>query len=225
VAARGILGAVALFAVPVLAWLLLAPADGPGATAQIAGTTTATAGGTNLREFFTYVWQFYLPALPFQTDYQALHPDFQLRSDALPLYATWIQTGWATFGYLEVRFPGPVYWGLAAASAGFVIAFFASLRGRLRRMDWATAAFFGLLIALLLGGIHWTEYHTIANGGKGFSQGRYLLPLAAIGGIVVAQATRIVPARGRVGLQASILGGLVVLQLFSLALVMARYFA
>lgn len=224
-AAGGMLAALLVFAIPVIAWLAVAPDGGQAATAQLSGTTTATAGGTNLREFFSYVWQFYLPGLPFQTDYEATHPDFQVEADGLPLYATWIRTGWAAFGYLEVQFPNPVYWGLAAASAAIVVAFFVSLRGRLRRLDWATAAFFGLLIALLLGGVHWTEYHTIADGGKGFSQGRYLLPLAAIGGIVVAQATRIVPARGRVGVQASILGALVVLQLFSLALVLSRFYA
>jgi len=226
-AAGGMLAALAVFAIPVIAWLALAPDGGQAATAQLSGTTTAAAaaGTNNLREFLSYVWQFYLPALPFQVDYEALHPDFQVQADGLPLYATWIRTGWAAFGYLEIQFPNPVYWGLAAASAAIVLGFLASLRGRLRRLDWATAAFFALLTALLLGGVHWTEYHTIENGGKGFSQGRYLLPLAALGGIVVAQATRIVPARGRVAMQASILGALVVLQLFALALVMARYFA
>jgi hypothetical protein len=209
----------------VVTWLALAPAGGPAATAQLSGATTAAGGGHNLREFLTYVWQFYLPALPFQSDYEALHPDFQVEADGLPLYATWIRTGWGTFGYLEVQFPNPVYWALAALTAAIVLGFVVSLRGRLRRLDWALAAFFVLLTGLLVGGVHWTEYNTIANGGKGFSQGRYLLPLAALGGIVVAQATRIVPGRGRVALQASILGGLVVLQVFSLALVMARYFA
>jgi 4-amino-4-deoxy-L-arabinose transferase-like glycosyltransferase len=223
-AVAGTLAALVVLAIPVVAWLALAPAGGPGATAQLSGTTTPAAAAS-LREFLSFVWQFYLPALPFQSDYEALHPDFQVAADGLPLYATWIRTGWGAFGYLEVQFPDPVYWVLAAASAAVVVGFVVSLRGHLRRCDWATAAFFAMLIGLLLGGLHWTEYHMIAGGGKGFSQGRYLLPLAALGGIAVAQATRIAPAGARVALQGSILGALVVLQLFALALVMARYFA
>ncbi len=220
---RDLAGAMAALAIPVATWLVVARSLNRSADTQLASAAVAA----NLREFVTYVWQFYLPALPFQSDYQAGHPAFQSLSDGLPLYETWIRTGGAAFGYLEVQFAEPVYWFFAAAAVGAVIACLLSLRGRMPRLDAATAVFFVSVILILLGGLHWTEYRLVEDGGASFIQGRYLLPIAALGGLVVAQATRLAPAGGpaRLAVHLCIVGALAVMQLVSLGLVMARYYA
>jgi len=222
-AARGLLAGTGALVVPLAAWVIAARLMDRAADTQLA----AVAAKANLREFTTYVWQFYLPKLPFQSDYRATHPNFQTLADGLPLYDTWIRTGGAAFGYLEVQFPEPVYWLFAAAALVAVAACILSLRGRRRALDAATAVFFAALVLILLAGLHWTEYRLLQAGGQSFIQGRYLLPVAALGGLVVAQATRLAPAQGRTRfvVHAVILGALAVLQIHSLALVMARYYA
>ena len=60
---------------------------------------------------------------------------------------------------------------------------------------------------------------------RAFNQGRYLLPLVAVAGVALAQAIRTLPRRlGSVALGAA-LGGLVVLDLFSLGLTLTRFYA
>jgi 4-amino-4-deoxy-L-arabinose transferase-like glycosyltransferase len=222
VAVRRLAASLATLAVPIGTWVIAARVMNRAADTQLA----TAAAAANLREFTTYVWQFYLPALPFQSDYRATHPAFQTLQEGLPLYDTWIRTGGAAFGYLEVQFAEPVYWFFAAAAVAAVVACVLSLRGRMRRLDVATGVFFVSLVLILLAGLHWTEYRLIQGGGQSFIQGRYLLPVAALGALVLAQATTLAPAgRARTAVHAGILGVLAMSQLYSLALVMARFYA
>ena len=49
--------------------------------------------------FASYLWQFYLPKLPFQTGYP------QLSEWPPRAYEFWIEKSWGAFGWLEVRWP------------------------------------------------------------------------------------------------------------------------
>jgi hypothetical protein len=77
----------------------------------------------------------------------------------------------------------------------------------------------------LLAGLHWSEYHLIVSGAGNFNQGRYLLPLVGIAGLVLALALRRLPARWRPAAVAAVLAGLFVLQALSLGLVLERFYA
>jgi hypothetical protein len=94
-----------------------------------------------------------------------------------------------------------------------------------RRTDWAVAAFLVLVSVTLLAGLHWTEFQQIRAGGGPLNQGRYLLPLVGVAGLVVAQAVRALPVRLRPHGAAAVLGGLLVLQLVSLGLMLDRFYA
>jgi 4-amino-4-deoxy-L-arabinose transferase-like glycosyltransferase len=215
-------GAIALagFVVPVGAWLVTARSlDRPSVNEVSAapGKTLPSITSFNVRELGSYLWQFYLPRLPFMKKWGGLQNP--------AVWNVWLKGGWARFGWLEVKFPGIVYVVLAvftlAALAGAGMAVFRALPD----VDWAIAAFFGLVVLALLAGLHWTEFRTLVGGSGPFNQGRYLLPLISLMGCAVAAAVSVVPGRWRQAATGSVLGGLLVLQLFSLALVAARFYA
>jgi hypothetical protein len=186
------------------------------ASAQL--TTATSTSGLNVRELLSYLWQFYLPRLPFQTDYPTI-------AQAIPVYDIWLKMGWAAFGWTEVTFPGPVYVVLATATALVGVAAAVGLWRDRFSIDRGVAALFLLAAVVLLAGLHWTEFRQLEGGSGNFNQGRYLFPLLGLGGLATAQAIRLLaPARRGLAV-AGVVGGLFLLQVASLALMMARFYA
>jgi 4-amino-4-deoxy-L-arabinose transferase-like glycosyltransferase len=210
-------------ALPVGAWLVLARSLDRAAVNKVPGTgggsggAAAGAAGTPDVSLIDYVWQFYLPKLPFQGNVPAI--------DRLPAFDVWIKTGWAAFGWLEVRFPSPVYGVLAAVTVLFLAGAVALLVRRRRRDDLATVAFFVLTALALLAGLHWIEYKSISTEGVVFNQGRYLLPLLPLLGASAAASLALLPTRWRMQATGLVVGAVFVLQVFSLALIAQRFYA
>jgi 4-amino-4-deoxy-L-arabinose transferase-like glycosyltransferase len=241
-------GAGAAFGVPVLAWVLVARGAGhaaygqaaivtPGASDAASGATGATPGAPpvvpsgSLRFFASYLWQFYLPKLPFMRDQRFV---FSVISP-YPAYQVWLASGWASFGWVNVWFPPWVYRVFLAvvlaiaAGAGFTLArAIRALRaagGVLRKAPWALIAFIALTVGTLLAGLHWTDFHMRVDGKAPFIQGRYMLPVGALLALVVPAAVKALPVRFRTIAVGCVLGGLVALQIACLTLVATRYYA
>ena len=220
--------ALAAFAIPVGAWLTWsrnldrsAINAIPGGTAAGGGSDGAGAGDATSRvvdvDIANYLWQFYLPKLPFQTAIPQI--------EQLPVFDVWNEMGWAAFGWLEVRFPPPVYIVLFALTlACFAGAAWAVLRRR-RRDDVAVVGFIGVVALTLLLGLHWIEYRSIVFDGINFNQGRYLLPLMPVLGLAVATTLALLRSRWQETAAGLVVGGMFVLQVFSLALVATRFYA
>ena len=226
----------AFLALPLGAWAVIAADAGRPIYAQTALVSNATGsgesdGGTDVpsvrpasaREFASYLWQFYLFKLPFQHEIRFMFP---VISDH-PAYQIWLGGGWATFGWVNIWFPEWVYVIFLVvtllAVAGAAVTGVRAL-GAGRRPPLALAAFLLLMPLALLAGLHWTDFHMYLRRDPPFLQGRYLLPLAPIFALVLAQATRVLPRRLQPLAQAGVLGGLVVLQLAALALVTDRFY-
>jgi hypothetical protein len=143
----------------------------------------------------------------------------------LPVYDTSFKGVWAAFGWLEVRFPEPVYWVLVLVTAATFVLAVIALWTRRRRVDLAVLAFLALIPLTLVAGLHWQEYRLVVSGAGLFMQGRYLVPLVGLAGLVAAAALLAVPARRRPTVLAVALSGLFALQLFSLGLVAERFYA
>jgi 4-amino-4-deoxy-L-arabinose transferase-like glycosyltransferase len=208
------------FAVPAGGWLATARALDRPAVNQVAtvpGKPAPTITSFSVRDLGSYLWQFYLPKLPFQNRYGGM-PD-------LPVYDIWLKGGWGAFGWLEIEFPAPVYVVLAILTVAILAAAAAAVVRALPRIDWAVAVFLALAVLTLLAGLHWTEFRTLVGGSGPFNQGRYLLPLIPIAGAATAAAVSLLPARRRALGAGVAVGGLLVLQLFSLAIVTARFYA
>jgi 4-amino-4-deoxy-L-arabinose transferase-like glycosyltransferase len=216
------------FAVPVVAWSALVSAESRPAYAQTAllspGSGHGGSSGPNYRGFASYLWQFYLPRLPFMNRNTIFFPVIS----HYPAYNVWIGTGWAAFGWVTVFFSSWVYviFGvvtllLAGAAAATGLRRLRAERGVALRRAWPLGLFFASAFVPLWLGIHWSEW-TI---GSPFTQGRYLFPLAALAGLVVAQATMVLPKRSRGVATGALLAGLLVLEVGCLLLVTARFYA
>ena len=199
------------------AWALGAAAAALAGGAAVAARTVPDrlAGLGDLAGFASYLWQYYLPRLPFQEPVEGL--------GTLKAWI-WVTGSWGRFGWLEVRFPYPVYALLAlitlAAFAGAALA----VRRRRVRADRALLAVFALALASLLLGLHLADYDNLVDEGAPVNQGRYLLPLLPVGGLAAAAALTNLGTRGRAQGAALVLGGMVALQLFSLAAVAGRFY-
>jgi hypothetical protein len=197
-----------------------------GGAALVLGLGTVAASGrldnalrfrpADVVGFADYMWQAYFPNLPFQTPIPNLA--------AAEGYEIWIRTGWAAFGWLEIKFPEPVYWLLFAVSAGLVALGALAVWRRRFELDGAVIAFFLIAVAGFVLGLHWAEYRQFALEGESFIQGRYLLPLLPLGGILTVAALANLPARWRDLGAGAVLGGLFALQVFSLGLVAVRFY-
>jgi 4-amino-4-deoxy-L-arabinose transferase-like glycosyltransferase len=202
-------------AVTVGVWTVIARSLNRAASGQLVGT----GGGStfDVREAASYLWQFYLPKLPFQTDFPS--------STDWPVYDIFVKGATGAFGWLEVMFPAPVFVAAAALAVVTAAAAAVALWRTRRTIDVPIALFFLLAAGTLLAGLHWTEYHFILSGNVNFMQGRYLFPLLGIGGVALAKALTLVPPARRATAVATVLGLLVALQLYGLGLVLQRYYA
>jgi Predicted membrane protein (DUF2142) len=214
-ARRLALAALALVA-PVLAWLGLARA----LHRQAVNTVSSPAGVHPLpfvpRQFLSYLWQFYLPKLPFLTHFRT--------TEGLPLYEVWLREGWGVFGWLELAMPNWLY-GLLTGFTAIVVVASAAVVARLRdRPQLALLAFFGLALATLLLGLQLTDYRSIIAGDGALLQGRYLLPVIGLFGLAVALIVSRLPARWRGPACGALLAGMLLLQVLALATVAQRYY-
>jgi len=215
--------AVGVFVLLVGAWKLEVASQSRPAYGQAAGAAT---GVRDLREFASYVWQYYLPQLPFQN-----HVRFSNETvSSYPAFGVWIATGWAAYGWVTVYFPFWVYTVFLAITVliglGAMAASLRALRRNrrspvLRSTALPVAVFFALATGALVLGLHLAEYqlHTPIN------QGRYLFPLAGLAAAALVAALTQLPQRVRMQAIGAVLGLLLVWQLFSLGLMASRYYA
>ncbi len=195
------------------AWLILSRVLGVDALAQGADVASSS-GDTPLQAFPSYVWQFYLPRLPFMEPAPGIHD--------WPVWEFFIKGTWGAFGWLEVRFPNWLYVALTALMAALAVLAGRGLWRARKRIDWLVPGFFVLVAVLLVGALHWTEFH---KGGTGFIQGRYLLPLAPVVGAVAVRGLLELPSRWLTPAIGAGLGGLVVLNLLAWGLMLERFYA
>ncbi|MBE2317409.1 DUF2142 domain-containing protein [Solirubrobacter sp. CPCC 204708] len=209
-------GLAALVAV-VGGWLVTARILARPASQQL--TSAATASGLDVRELGSYLWQFYLPKLWFMQDF------FPSVPMGLPVVDVILNGAWARFGWLEIEFPGWVYWALTVLTLAVAVAAAVAVWRARTTLDRGVLAFLALVALTLVAGLHWQEYQLKLSSGAPFMQGRYVLPLIGIAGLASAAALRLVSARLRGLTLAGMVGGLFALQAFSLALTLERFYA
>jgi 4-amino-4-deoxy-L-arabinose transferase-like glycosyltransferase len=148
------------------------------------GPAPLNSGG--IREKAAYVWQLYLPRLPFMSD------QFP---GANPMPSLWLH-GWiGRFGWLDTTWPYPVYeWGRWLLVLIGVLAAVATLTRLTREGEWRErwpelASYTVLALGLLLL-IGLASYRARDSGDTGFAQARYLLPLLPLYGAAVGMAAR-----------------------------------
>ena len=222
--------AVAALALPLAVWTVATASSGRAAYSQ-AGDISSNAGagsGFNVRQFASYLWQFYLPRLGSMTpiNHQATV------ISGKPAINLWLGTGAGVFGWVNVWFPKGVYWlvgllwlAVAALFAAASARWWRATAGRERIARLAPAAFLAAVAGLTLAALHYTDYTFFIAGQGLFMQGRYLLPLGGVVAAVVGWALMAVPARRRGIVAGAWVGALLVFQIASLGLVLGRWYA
>jgi hypothetical protein len=207
------IGASALItAIPIGVWLT---------QSRSLGGTPVSAVGTagrpfSVRQFLSYLWQFYLPRLPFMRPYRLVA--------GLPVNTVWIDEGTGDFGWLVVSVPD---WMLAVARILLIVLtanslwVFRRMRG-LRRLGLLAVDLLALVSLLVL--LHVTEYRQTLGGGGAFLQGRYILPVVSLLGLAVGLLFGRLPRAARPAAAAIGLVGLLVAQVLSLTAVLHAYY-
>jgi 4-amino-4-deoxy-L-arabinose transferase-like glycosyltransferase len=217
--------AVAAFAIPAGTWVVAARSLHRPTVNQVTTATDTDTGvplnprnAFNVQGFISYVRQFYLPN---PKSNGALFPS------TLPVYSVWFKGALGVFGWRQLRLPPVVFFVLAVLClSALVAAGIAIARGRVA-LDLPTVAFLALAVVGLLLALHVTEYRVIfvAKERGDFNQGRYLLPLVPLGGVVVAAALSLLRPRRRAHAVGALFGVLVTVQLLALGTIAEWFYA
>lgn len=213
---RSLAWCAAIGASPVLLYALVNLfSNHPGLGLASVGLEQTGKQGSVLKEA-GYIWQFYLPRLP------GMANDFPgLSSSRL-----WFDRSVGLYGWLDTTFPGWVYNAAvvpALAIAGLCASGLALSRTALRGRGWELATYAVMSVGLLalVGADSYLEFPGRSGG---YTEPRYLLPLAVLFGAVLALA-----ARGAGRRWGPVVGVLLVVaifghNLFSQLLVVSRYY-
>jgi hypothetical protein len=215
--------------VPAAVAVLLASRRFSGRTAGVLVAVTALAGALgaavvvergagNLRQFASYLWQFYLPKLSFMEP--RIGPEYGARDvfgDRL----------WGAFAQLEVA---PADWLLTLlAWATLALAVAAVIVVVVRRRDaaahWRELAVLAIAPLVSLAVLHVVAYRAmLTEPDDPIIAGRYLLPFAAIAGLALAGVLRALPPRAGAAAAGLASGALGLVALSSLGLVVERFY-
>jgi 4-amino-4-deoxy-L-arabinose transferase-like glycosyltransferase len=185
-ALRGMGWAAALTFGPFLVYALLnATVWGRGLLTNAAGTAPAgpNARPVNLRQEISYMWQLFLPRLPFMDD---TFPNAQ------PLWDTWFTGFNGRFGWLDYAFPASFYrwifWLVYLPIIGLAVAALVRWRAALRRhlAELAVYALAVVGLVVVIGRPSYTSFLTDTV----FYQPRYVLPLLPLFAAIVGLAVR-----------------------------------
>lgn len=151
-----------------------------------AGVLDSTSGARfNPRQFASYVWQFYLPKLPFMSP--AIGPDYGVRT-------AFVETFYGVFASLEVRWRPVVYDALAALTlAGLAALAVVAFRAR-RRVRKDVALMVAAIPLTLIASLHFAAYRSLQiDPDDPIIVGRYLFGLLPLFGVAVAAVVRALP--------------------------------
>jgi 4-amino-4-deoxy-L-arabinose transferase-like glycosyltransferase len=192
IAFGGIVAAGVTAAIPVGLWVV-ANQTIYNRPASAATNTFSTGSNFNYRELVSYIWQFYLPRLPFMDDqFPYAHAGYPHYPD-YPLWQTFVQGFAGRFGWFQYGFP---LWGNIVALVVYVLLILLAAtalwrcRAALRRR-WPELLTYVLLFGGLLGLVNVVGYqYRLSPPHDMFEQTRYLLPMLGLYAAVVALAAR-----------------------------------
>jgi 4-amino-4-deoxy-L-arabinose transferase-like glycosyltransferase len=174
----------------------------------------------NIREFLSYVWQFYLPALQF------MQP-----SIGPPGYGfgeVYIKTFYGDFGWLEIEYPR---FAIDLLQVATVLLLFGLYTVAVTRLDavkrsWPTISFLLLTGLSMVAFLHLSAYTSmLTNPGDPLFTGRYLFPLLSLLAIGVTVVVAALPRRiGGFATGALVAAG-IALQLSGLGMAFVRFYA
>jgi hypothetical protein len=182
-AIRGWLALAATLVMAVLVWHLFSTAPtrathGGGTGASGATLTSGTIKNTlhHPTLYLSYLWQVFLPRLPFMTD---------LASQPWPAFDIYVKRGWGAFGWYAIEFPHWVYLIVVTVmiAVGALAVRTVYRERRIARSLWIELVVLSLVIIGVIGGVE-AAYTGTAPRPVVAEQGRYaftaIVPLATV---------------------------------------------
>ena len=217
VALRPLALALATGAGPICVYVLVNLASGRAALGLASGILDSATHRGSFGGEISYIWQLYLPRLP------GMHTDF---ADISPVRNIWFDGLIGQFGWADTFFPGWAY-DLALVPAGLIAALCiralvverAALSLRAVELSVYAAIALGLLVV-----VGASSYAIFPEQAAGFPEPRYLLPLLALMGGVVALAALGAGRRFGVTVGALVIVLFVAYDILSELQVIARYY-
>lgn len=181
------------------------------------GLRGSTAGHHSLSGEISYIWQFYLPPLP------GMHHDFG------PIFTTWqiwFRNIVGLYGWGDTVFPSWVYEvALIPAAAIAILCVRALLHHRVAlRARLAEVAVYALMSLGVLALVGAASYVLYPGGIAEFADARYLLPMLALWGAILALAARGGGRRWGPAIGALLVVLVISHDLFAQLQVLARYY-
>jgi 4-amino-4-deoxy-L-arabinose transferase-like glycosyltransferase len=192
-----------------------------GAAAIVAAAVSVfvvSRGVGSIRQFASYLWQFYLPKLPFMD--VRIGPPYDVRD-------VFVDRLWGAFAQLEVSPAGTlldvIAWGTLSLAVITVVGLVAQRRAVARR--WRELAVLAAAPLASMAVLHLTAYRTLLRDHTDpVIAGRYLLPFLSLAGLALAVVLRRFPPRVTAAGAAVAVGTFALLQLVSLGLVFERFY-
>jgi hypothetical protein len=207
--------AFAVVASPILLLSIIGTLSGHSAASYLSGFISDFTGSRGSREL-SYIWQLYLPPLP------GMSHDFH---GILTTRTFWFNDLVGDYGWLDTRFPRWVYTAALVPAGALAVlvarTLFVARRVLPRRLPEALVyAAMGLGLLLVIGA---QDYSSKLPGE--YVEPRYLLPLIALWGAVLALAARGAGRRWGPAVGVAIVTLALAHNLFSQLLVIARYYS
>jgi hypothetical protein len=172
---------------------------------------------SRVRQFGSYLWQFYLGRPAFLTP---IGPDYGFRQVVIERF-------YSGFAQLEVTFSpalDDVLWlGMIVVAASAAWALF--LNRDALRARWDTAVVLVSALLALFALLHSVAFGYVSGTGDPIITGRYLLPLSVPYGMALALSVSWLPRRLGVGLAGALLAALTLLQLGAIGITIERFYA
>ncbi len=170
------------------------------------------------RQFVSYLWQFYLPRLPFMDN--SIGPEYGVQ-------IAFVETFFGVFASLEVLWPPLVYDVLSIASlVGIGALCFVLFRSRARLLErWDLVTVLVAIPLTLVFALHFAAYRNmLIDPSNPVIVGRYLFPLLPLFGVAVAVVVRALPGRASVATGTTLLFAGALLGLSGLGMTAVRFY-
>ena len=192
-----------------------------GGTAAYGGTI-GWVGDTsfNVRQFLSYLWQFYLPKLEFMQPAVGV-PSYGFRE-------VYIQSFYSDFAWLEFGYPRFALDLLQTATILLLLGLYTVGVTRVAavRRNWPTLTFLVLTGLSMVALLHVTSYSALLNNpGDPVLTGRYLFPLLSLLAVGVTVVVAALPRRIAAFTSGAVVAAGIVLQLSGLGIALVRFYA
>ncbi len=218
IALRSFALAVGVPAVPVFLYVAFKTLSGNPTVSLASSAINSTLHGPDKMRELGYIWQLYLPRLPgMANDFIGLFPSRQIWFNGLVGLYGWFDTSFPSWVYGAAILPASI---IAALVIRALVVCRAALRRRLAELVVYLSITFGLM--LLIGAASYVYFSTKNSGGS--PEARYLMPLLALWGAVLALAARGAGRRWEPAAGVLIVVLFLAHDIFSQLLVISRYY-